>query len=372
MDLHINRDELSRGLSRVQGIIERRSTQPVLSHVLLDAQAGGLVMTATDTEVAFIGTLVAHVEVTGKVAVDAAQLFQVVRSLPEPTLRLQLLPNHQLEIISGRAWFRVPGLPAEDYPALPPFETRSSLQVSERELRRIVDQTHFSVATDDTRFGLNGAHFEGAPLMNGWALRMVATDGHRLCAAEAPVSVEPHIPPQVLVPRKALQVLRKLLEGGGEVVLEFGESAVRLRQGDQSFWFRMLEASFPDYRQVVPKGDGYTVKLRRDEFTSTLRRVQILASERARPVSFWLQDDEVEISISSREKGEVRERLAIEYTGESMKIGFNVRYLLDVLAVLSDEYVQLVVTTPLAPCLIRGAGEESRSSFYVVMPMRID
>ncbi|MBN2799676.1 MAG: DNA polymerase III subunit beta [Deltaproteobacteria bacterium] len=375
MDLYINRDELSRGLARVQSIIERRSTQPVLSHVLLEATADGVQMTATDTEVAYIGHLAAKVEVSGSVAVDAAQLFQVVRSLPEPTLRLQLLPSNQLEIISGRAWFRVPGLPAEDYPTLPPFASRSSIRVVDAELRRLVDQVHFAVATDDTRYGLNGAYLEAREGAEGWSLRMVATDGHRLCAADAKVEGEPVITPQMLVPRKALQVMRKLLSGSGDqVVLDFGEGAIRIVHEDQTFWFRMLDGVFPDYHVVVPKAGGYLVRVRKDEFSSTLKRVSILVQDRVRPVRFAFEDGELEIGIDSRDKGEVRERIAVDYSGTPMKVGFNVRYLQEVVSVLSEEYLQFELSTPLAPCMLRAAGDQGGDdrAFFVVMPMRLD
>ena len=182
MDLFIDRDQLGRGLARVQGVIERRSTHPLLSHVLMDAQEGRLRITATDTEVAYIGDLAANVEKSGDIAVDAANLFQIVRALPEPTVQLSRQDNNRLEVRSGRAQFKLPGYASEDYPPLPPFEARGAAKVTEGALRRLVEQTSFAVATDDVRYGLNGAHMEEAELEGARVLRMVATDGHRLSA----------------------------------------------------------------------------------------------------------------------------------------------------------------------------------------------
>ena len=255
MDLYIDRDQLGRGLARVQGIIERRGTHPLLSHVLMDAREGQLRMTATDTEVAFIGNVAANVEAEGAIAVDAANLFQIVRALPEPTVQFTTTANNRLEVRCGRSQFKLPGYAAEDFPALPPFDGRGTVQLSEGDLRRLVEQTAFSVAVDEVRYGLNGAHLEEVTTDEGPRLRVVATDGHRLSAAQAPFQGELHITPRMLVPKKALGVLRKLLEGNeDEVELGFGEGAIRLTRPEQTFWFRLLEGEFPDYHAVVAQG----------------------------------------------------------------------------------------------------------------------
>src|SRR5687768_7488927 len=257
MDLYIDRDELGRGLARVQGIIERRSTHPLLSHVLLHAREGGLRMTATDTEVAYIGDLQGNVEKGGQLAVDAANLFQIVRSLPEPTVQLTTAGNKRLEIRSGRSQFKLPGYAAEDFPALPAFDGKGQATMAEGALRRLVEQTSFAVATDDVRYGLNGAHIEERDGTDGKVLRIVATDGHRLSAAETPFEGEIALSPRMLVPRKALAVIRKLLEGHDEVVeIAFGEGAVRITRPGQTFWFRLLDGEFPDYERVVPAPGG--------------------------------------------------------------------------------------------------------------------
>jgi len=371
MDLYINRDELSRGLARVQGIVERRSTQPVLSHVLLGAHDEGLRVTATDTEVAFIGELAANVEHPGELAVDATHLFQVVRTLPEPTVRLVEGSGSRLEVTCGRTFFRLPGLPAEEYPALPAFDARGEASVAEGVLRRLIEQTSFAVATDDARYGLNGAHLEEHERDGARVLRVVATDGHRLSAAEGQVDGELALTPRMLVPRKALAVMRKLLEGSDEpVVLSFGEGAVRLARPSQTFWFRLLDGEFPDYKAVVPTESRYRAVIRRDQFSSTLKRVAVLVQDRTRPVRFSFTGEEVEISVQNIDRGEVNETLPLEFEGEPITIGFNVRYLQDVLGVVDGDQVQLELAHPLAPCLVTDPTVED--SFFVVMPMRLD
>lgn len=371
MDLYIDRDELSRGLARVQTIVERRSTHPLLAHVLLHARDGGLRMTATDTEVAFIGDLAANVEKGGEVAIDAASLFQIARSLPEPTVRLTLGNGQRLEVTSGRARFRLPGFPAEEFPQLPAFDGQGSATVSEGDLRRLVECTHFAVATDDVRYGLNGVHLEQAESEAGPRLRFVATDGHRLASASAAYEGELVLTPRTLIPRKALQVMRKLLEGDEESVeLSFGQGAIRLSRPGQTFWFRLLDGEFPDYNAVVPKDHKMQARVAREAFNATLRRVMILVADRARAVRFGFGDGELEIEVHNVDRGEVKEVLPVEVDGEPMTIGFNARFLQEVLGVLRGDAVALQSSNPLAPCMLRDP--EDDSAFFVVMPMRLD
>ncbi len=371
MDLYIDRDELSRGLARVQGVVERRGTHPLLGHVLLHARDAGLKMTATDTEVAFIGELAANVEKGGEIAVDAASLFQIARSLPETTVRLTLGDAHRLEVSSGRSRFRLPGFAAEEFPQLPAFDSKGTATLSEGALRRLVDCTHFAVATDDLRYGLNGVHLETVDTPDGSRLRFVATDGHRLSAAQAPYEGEVVITPRTLIPRKALAVMRKLLEGDEEPVeLAFGEAAICLSRPGQTFWFRLLDGEFPNYHAVVPKEHRMRARLARDAFTATLRRVMILVADRARAVRFAFGDGELEIEVHNIDRGEVHEVLPVEVEGDPMTIGFNARFLQDALGVLRGDAVVLESGNPLAPCLVKDPDDSE--AFFVVMPMRLD
>jgi DNA polymerase-3 subunit beta len=371
MDLYIDRDELSRGLARVQGIIERRSTFPMLSHVLFHAHGEGLRLTATDTEVAYIGEMAANVQKPGELAVDAANLFQIVRALPEPTVRLQAVAGNRLDVSCGRAQFRLPVAAASEYPAMAAFDARASIKIAEGVLRRLVEQTSFAVAAEDHRFGLNGAHLEDRSRDGKSILRMVSTDGHRLSAAEGEVEGTVALPPRMLVPRKALGVLKKLLEGDDEKVeLAFGDSAVKLSRPGHTFWFRLLDGEFPDYEAVVPKESKHRVLVGREELSSTLKRVAILVQDRARAVKFAIREGELEISVHNVDRGEITETLPVDLDGDPVTAGFNVRYLQDVLAVLPGSAVRLELAHALAPCLVRDP--EKEDAFFVIMPMRLD
>lgn len=371
MDIYIDRDELSRGLARIQGVIERRSTHPMLAHVLLHAREGGLRMTATDTEIAFIGDLAANVEKPGQAAVDAASFFQIVRAMPESTVRLTLTGGQRLEIRSGRSDFKLPAVGAEEYPALPAFETTGQVHVAEDELRRLIEQTHFAVAADDARYGLNGVHMEEREIDGVRTLRFVATDGHRLSAAQVPVEQTPKITPRMLVPRKALAVMKKLLGGSSDKVeVAFGDGAIRLSLPGQTLWFRLLEGEFPDYEAVVPTDNKVFANIDRELLLSSLRRVGILVADRARAVRFAFRGEEVEIQVKNADRGEVDEVVPLELDGEPITVGFNARYLQDILGVMEGPQVRLSMAHPLAPCLVEDP--EQPSAFFVVMPMRLD
>lgn len=371
MELYIDRDALSRGLARIQGIIERRTTHPILSHVLLHARDGALRTTATDTEVGYVGEVAANVEKPGELAVDAASLFQVVRALPEPTVHLVVVDGNRLEIRSGRANFKLLGVRAEEYPALPPFASEASATLTATELGRLVEQVQFSIATEDVRWGINGAHLEQVEVEGQPMLRMVATDRHRLACAQTAFVGSTRFTPRMLVPRKALGVMRKLLEGvEGEVTLDFGEGALQLSLPSETFWFRLLDGEFPDYKAVVPSEHKHVAVLRRTELAATLKRVGILVPDRARPVRFVFGESELEVDVQNVDRGEVRESLPLELEGGTVTVGFNARYLVDILSVMRGDRVVLQLAHPLAPCLVRDP--EADDAFFVVMPMRLD
>jgi DNA polymerase-3 subunit beta len=371
MELFIDRDALGRGLSRVQGIIERRSTQPILSHALLHAKGQSLRLTATDTEIAFLGELEANVLSPGEIAVDAASLFQVVRALPEPTVRLRRVEGTRLEITSGRASFALVGVGAEEYPPLPPFTALASAEVSESALRRVIEQVSTAVPSDDLRWGLNGAHLEERQVGAERRVRFVSTDGHRLACSEAPFTGELGTTTRQLVPRKALAVLKRLLEGdGGALHLDFGQGAIQLRRTGESFWFRLIDGEFPDYKAVVPREHRHTVTLRRSDLLATLRRVAILAADRTRPVKFSVRDGEIEVQVSQVDRGEVNETVPAELDGAEFVVGFNPKYLQEALGVMGGDRVVLEMPSPQAACVVRDPDVDD--SFYIVMPMRLD
>ena len=367
MDLFIDRGLLARSLASIQSVVERRATNPVLSNVLLHASPSGLRLTATDTEVAFIGEVAANVTKPGELSVDAASLFAIVRALDDETVQLQAGAGTRLEIRAGRSFYRLPALPAEDFPLLPAFDARGHAELASADLRRLIDQVAFSISSDDNRYGLNGAHVEE---VGPGRVRFVATDGHRLSVAEASFEGDLALPARMLFPRKALTVLAKLLDGSAErVALSFGENAVQVARDGQRLWFRLLDGEFPDYKAVLPQNSRHAATCTRDGLSAAIRRVSVLAHDRGRPVRFAFGDGELTMESRSADRGEVTERVAIELEGQPIDVGFNIRYIQEILAAMPAEHIRIELSEALGPARISGVDDDS--AFFVVMPMRL-
>ena len=367
MDLFIDRSELARSLASIQGVIERRSARPILSHVLMHASSDGLKLTATDEEVAYIGELASSVNEPGELAVDAASLFQVVRALDDATVQLKLGKGDRLEVRAGRSFFRLPGIVAQEFPPLPAFDVRGQAMIDSGSLRRLIDQCAFAIATDENRTGFNGAHLEE---VGPDCMRMVATDGHRLSVSEASYQGELALPPRMLLPRKGLGILRKLLDASNEsITLAFGDNAMQVTRPGQRLWFRLLDGEFPEYKAVLPQSSHHTATCDHAALLSALRRVSVLAHDRSRPVRFAFEPGELTIDIRSSDRGEVTERVAIDLEGEPLTAGFNVRYLQDILGAITTENVQIDLSGELGPARLTGVGADD--AFFIVMPMRL-
>lgn len=373
MELYIERDAFLSGLTRVQGIVERRNTpNPILSHVLLEASEGRLRMTATDTEMTFIGDFAANVISPGELSVDAQNLFQIAKVLPDSTAHIKLGAQNRLELTSGSAWYKVVGLPAEDFPTPQNFDGKSAITLQAQQLRWIIDRTALVVCPDDNRYGINGAHLEVLDGNDGRRLlRTVATDGHRLSYAQVPFEGEFGMGERMLVPRKALAEMKKLCERlDGEVELSFGENGALLTTPGARFYFRLIDGEFPDYHQVIPTSHQRRVVAELPLLQAALKRVAVLAQDRARPVRFAFEEEGLVITATNTDLGEAREEVSLEVQGEPLSIGFNIRYFQEVLGVLDSERVHIELGDALSPAIVREPG--STDSLLIVMPMRLD
>jgi DNA polymerase-3 subunit beta len=380
MELKITAADLARALARSQGIVERKSTMPILSHVLLEARKGNtLHVSATDLDLSVSSEHGVNVEVVkeGALAVPAKNLFEIVRSLP-PTEKVSLKKagNNYLELRCGPSEFRIVGLPAEDFPALPKFEKVSFVDVVPAELLAQIDCTAFAASNDETRYNLNGVFFEP----QGPVLRMVATDGHRLALSEKPLAGDYALKRGVILPRKGLTELKKLLgetieaaEPGAEATsrLGFAENSAIFRRPGVVLAMRLIEGLFPDYKQVIPKQGEKILKVGRLRFLETLRRVSLLSSDKSHAVKLELAPGLLRVLSQNPDLGEAKEEVPVDYAGEALKIGFNARYLTDVVQALKSDDVQLELADDLSPGVLRGAGPEDAGYTAVVMPMRI-
>lgn len=374
MEFRIAKDELIRALSRVQGIVEKRSTNPIIANVLLEAGSDGMKVSATDTEISLIGHYAIECIQPGRLTLGAKQLYEIARLVPTDTVSFCLSEGtFIMEINSGKAQFKVLGLSADDFPPITDGGDGDGLELAAADLKGLVDKTLFSISSDDTRTGLNGAHVEVVELPGGRShVRFVSTDGHRLSLAGRPYEGTWTPTRSVLLPKKGLAELRKLVDvGDGPWRVVLGDTQAVFQRGTTAFSMRLLEGDFPDYKQVIPGGWQRRILVQRAHLMQALRRVSILASEKSHPVRFHIKDGTLIVTAKQPEAGGAREEIDAQVEGQDLEIGFNARYFLDSLNVMDTDSIGIEIGDSLSPCLVR-PGEGEADELFVVMPMRLE
>ena len=368
MEFTIQRSELLAGLYLTQGIVERRTTIPILGNVLIQAAGDGIVVAATDQEIAVRRQCTAAVKKKGTITAGARKLYEMVREIPEGDVRIRQQDNNWIEVSAGKSRFRVVGLDPREFPAMPePPANAPSIRVSGDTLTQMIEYTLFAVSGDETRVNLNGIHVESTP---EGQLRFVATDGHRLAMVTRKVD-HLSLPGAITIPRKAVMELRKVLESGEDLVELIVQGGVaHASRGRVQMSMRLVEGEFPDYNQVIPKKSERHATIDAASLHAALRRVSVVSSERTRGVRLQLESQKLELSTINPDVGEAAEELEIDYDGGAVGVGFNARYLIDVLTVLpADKKVELGLNDEVSPGVIRSV--EDSDYCYIVMPMRL-
>lgn len=365
MKITLSRASLLQAVQRCQSVVERRHTIPILANLLLQTKGDSLHVTATDLEVGIRSQVPAEVQSAGAVTVSARKLFDIIKELnPEQDVTLESGDGF-VSIVSGRSRFRLSSLAAAEYPDLKDEEDGSSLNLPGAALAEMIAATSFAMSTDETRKYLTGTLFE----LEAHTLRLVTTDGHRLALAETKLEQAINAG-KCIVPRKTVIEIRKLCEeNSGQVELFVGERQVRLVAGVNILISKLIDASFPVYQDVIPKGNPNYAVIDRQEFDQVLRRCMIVANEFTHDVRLNLTGDKLDISAHNAEQEESEESIAAEYSGQETMIGFNGRYLRDVLAAVNSESVRMEIKDGLSPVLMYA--ENDSQARYVIMPMRI-
>lgn len=368
MEFSIDRAEFLQSLAPTQGVVERRNTLPILANVLLEAKSD-LTVAATDLEVHIRRRSNAKVKTQGAATVGARKLHELVRELKPGEITVRSLENQFVEVVSGRSRVKLVGLPATEFPAFPQSESKGTptFTVPAETLAQMIDRTLFAVSTDETRAHLGGVYLTSSDE----ALRFVGTDGHRLALVDQPVKNARASEKGIILPRKGLAELRRLLDGTeGDIAATVSPNALRVQQGDVELVMRLIDGEFPNYEQVIPKTTKSKIVVDKNELLSALRRVSVVASDRARGVKMHVSEGQLTISASSPDFGEASEEIEVAYAGEALSVGFNSRYLTDVLAVLPEEQrVAIALIDDASPGVLRAEDDDSYS--YVVMPMRL-
>jgi len=372
MKLSIPKSELQKGLSRIQSIVEKRNSMPILANVLLEADGedGRLRLSATDLEVGIRGSQEASIQEPGSLTVGARKLFELVRELPDEDVHLEATPNSYLTIRCARAEFTLAGTAAEEYPTLPSFSPESTVPLQAAVLSAMIERTMYAASLDETRYNLNGVYLEVLP--DQGRLRMVATDGHRLAWAERTVGEDVGaLKSGVIIPRKGLAELKRLVDedDADEIELAFEANSGLARRGSVTLVMRLIEGEFPNYQQVLPKESRCHLILPAEALTQALRRVAVFSTERSRAVRLDLSEGRLAISSNNPDLGDAREELDVDYAGSDIAIGFNARYLLDSLGAMHAKEIRLSLHDELNPLKLTPADDDD--TLAVVMPMRL-
>ena len=379
MKFSISKQDMLLGLQRVQNVVERRTTMPILSNALLKTEAKGLSLSATDLEVGIQSILPAEIMEKGAITVKARALLDIVRELPETSIKFQTRENSRLEITAKKSVFNIVGLPSEDFPEIPGFtseEKEKFIRVNGGSAMMMLDKTLYAASTDEARYHLNGVYFESVTdKKDKKAFRMVATDAHRLSMVDSTDTLFDEtgwklFSEGVIVPRKGLNELRRLLsESKEDFFVNIRGKMLFIKRDNIFLSMRLIEGKYADYRRIIPETSEQQILIDREAFLASLKRISLMSSDKSRSLTFSLTPGILQLSSQSPELGDAKEEINVDYEGEELKIGFNSRYLIDAVSTMEGEKISLELRGKQNPGVVRSSQVAEHVS--VVMPMRI-
>ena len=367
MKISVTKDDLTAGLQIVQNVIGTRSTLPILSNVLLVAGEKKLELRATDLEVSIHATVEAEVEREGATSLPAKRLFGLIREIESPQVEIEVNDKEIAKVKAGAAEYKLHGIGADEYPQQAKFKESGKIKIGQGKFKEMIRKTAYAVSTDESRHVLNGINI----VMNPEKITLVATDGRRLALVEE--EVEGGKKGEIIVPNKAVGELQRLLQGEGEIEIGIGETHVEFtlpqeRGGDVKLHSKLVEGSYPNYKQVIPKSTEtqQRISLGKEELNHALRRADQITSDKANSVKLKFSENNLTITANTPDIGSGHESIAIKYGGPEIEVAFNPTYLMDPLKVLEGDEIYLEITDSLSPGVIK-----SNAPFlYVIMPMR--
>jgi DNA polymerase-3 subunit beta len=370
MEFSMDRNLFLAGVQRTLGIVERKTTIPILNNILLSAQDNKVRMVATDREIGLIADYEATVKVPGEITVAARKLSEMLREIEGDVIDFKKLDNNWVNITCDKVVFRIPGIPADDYPEVVEEGDEGFFRMKSDIFKEMIGKTMFAISTDEMRPGLNGVYFE----CKRGKVGMVATDGHRLSIVTMDIGDEDSIHEDmegIIIPRKGVSEIRKLVEDGSDYI----EMAIRDRRAcvfkkDSTILRVMLiDAEYPDYKKVMPKDEGTEIHIDRDKMLHSLRRMSVMSSERFSGVKIEVTNGKVLLSSINPDVGEAKDEIDISYQGENMTVGYNVRYLIDAIDVIHEGTIALMMRGKEGPGVIQPI--ENKNYMCIVMPIKL-
>jgi DNA polymerase-3 subunit beta len=363
MKFSVTKEKLLECLQQVQNVVSTRTTLPILSNVLLQTNGSEVRLTTTDLDVGVRGSFEAQIEKEGATTLPARRLFTIIRELPSSEIQFDVDGKNAASIRSGQSFFKILGLPEEEFPPLPKFDDSKVVTIRQKDLRDGLRKTSYAISTDETRYVLNGVLFS----FKDNKLTLVATDGRRLAMLDIDLEFPRSHEADIIVPTKAVTELQRLLTDDGDVRVSVGSGQIAFDLNNTLLVSKLIEGNYPNYRQVIPGEMKERVTLERETFLNSLRRVSLLASDKSNSIKLNFTKNNIEITANTPEVGEAKESLPVAYKGREFSIAFNPEFLMAPLRNLVEDEIFLDLIDEMSPGVIK-----IQSPFlYVLMPMRI-
>jgi DNA polymerase-3 subunit beta len=363
MKFSVTKEKLLECLQQVQNVVSTRTTLPILSNVLLQTNGSEVRLTTTDLDVGVRGSFEAQIEKEGATTLPARRLFTIIRELPSSEIQFDVDGKNAASIRSGQSFFKILGLPEEEFPPLPKFDDSKVVTIRQKDLRDGLRKTSYAISTDETRYVLNGVLFS----FKDNKLTLVATDGRRLAMLDIDLEFPRSHEADIIVPTKAVTELQRLLTDDGDVRVSVGSGQIAFDLNNTLLVSKLIEGNYPNYRQVIPGEMKERVTLERETFLNSLRRVSLLASDKSNSIKLNFSKNNIDITANTPEVGEAKESLPVAYKGREFSIAFNPEFLMAPLRNLSEDEIFLDLIDEMSPGVIK-----IQSPFlYVLMPMRI-
>jgi DNA polymerase-3 subunit beta len=377
MNFEIDKKEFIKGLGLMQSVAGRKTTLPILSHILLEWDKHFLYLTGTDLETGIREELIAKIHQKGKASVSAKKLFEIVRELPEETIHIEKKDNQWITLQCGKSIFNLAGLDPEEFPSLPAYEEENFSTVSSRLVREMIEKTVFAASNEESRYHLNGVLVVQSKQEGKEVLRMVATDGHRLSLIDRENQKVRGVEEKgIILPKKGILEIKKIIgdrDGEEEMGIYFNSTHGFFKMGKSLSVIRLIDGEFPEYEQVIPKGNDKKLVMAKERMVSSLKRVSTMASERMEGVKFSLKTNSVELSSTHQDFGDAKEEVEVVYEGPPLQVGFNARYLIEAFNVIDTEEVLMELKDEGSPGILRPSSSSVGISnqISIVMPMRL-
>jgi len=377
MNFEIVKKEFIKGLGLMQGVSGRKTTLPILSHILLEWDKNALFLTGTDLETGIREEIMVKTYQKGSASVSAKKLYEIVRELPEETIHIQKKDNQWITLQCGKSVFNLAGLDPEEFPSFPAYQEENFSNVSTRLFREMIEKTSFAASNEESRYHLNGILFAQIKQGGKEILRMVATDGHRLSLLDRENQKICGIDEKgMIIPKKGVLEVKKIIgdrDGGEEMGIYFNATHGFFKTGKSLTAIRLIDGEFPEYEQVIPKGNDQKIVMLKERIVSSLKRVSTMASERMEGVKFSIKKNSVEMSSTHQDFGDAQEEVEVVYEGPPLQVGFNARYLIEAFNVIDSEEVLMELKDEGSPGIIKPFSSTVGLSnqICIIMPMRL-